>query len=77
MFAVEALISRGGEVYDYFFRPGYEKFTEFLNLVVSKYEEDNNNEPNASKYHLYFFIRMIFFRSRKNCGCFGTSSSTT
>uniref|UniRef100_A0AC35EW18 RNA-dependent RNA polymerase n=1 Tax=Panagrolaimus sp. PS1159 TaxID=55785 RepID=A0AC35EW18_9BILA len=49
VYAVQALISRGGELFDYFFRPEYLKFYEFLDTVVECYDEDFSTNPGATE----------------------------
>uniref|UniRef100_A0AC34F872 RNA-directed RNA polymerase n=1 Tax=Panagrolaimus sp. ES5 TaxID=591445 RepID=A0AC34F872_9BILA len=47
VYAVQALITRGGELYDYFFRPQYSKFYDFLNTVIQYYEADLRRDPGS------------------------------
>uniref|UniRef100_A0AC35FAE9 RNA-directed RNA polymerase n=1 Tax=Panagrolaimus sp. PS1159 TaxID=55785 RepID=A0AC35FAE9_9BILA len=47
VYAVQALITRGGEIYDYFFRPEYHKFYEFLDYVISQFKADLKANPGA------------------------------
>uniref|UniRef100_A0AC34G4H3 Uncharacterized protein n=1 Tax=Panagrolaimus sp. ES5 TaxID=591445 RepID=A0AC34G4H3_9BILA len=47
VYAVQALITRGGEIYDYFFRPEYGKFNEFLDTVIQHFDEDLCKDPEA------------------------------
>uniref|UniRef100_A0A914YGR3 Uncharacterized protein n=1 Tax=Panagrolaimus superbus TaxID=310955 RepID=A0A914YGR3_9BILA len=47
VYALQALISRNGAIYDYFFRPCFNKFDEFLNLVTDKYENNLVDDPDA------------------------------
>uniref|UniRef100_A0A914Z517 RNA-dependent RNA polymerase n=1 Tax=Panagrolaimus superbus TaxID=310955 RepID=A0A914Z517_9BILA len=46
VYAVEAIVSRGGSSYDYFFRKPYACFEPFLKLVSERYENDLEHEPN-------------------------------
>uniref|UniRef100_A0AC34GR65 RNA-directed RNA polymerase n=1 Tax=Panagrolaimus sp. ES5 TaxID=591445 RepID=A0AC34GR65_9BILA len=44
VYAVHALISRGGAIYDYFFRKPYACFESFLKLVVQKFDHNLEKE---------------------------------
>uniref|UniRef100_A0A914Z6M4 RNA-dependent RNA polymerase n=1 Tax=Panagrolaimus superbus TaxID=310955 RepID=A0A914Z6M4_9BILA len=45
--ARNALLTRGGELYDYFFRPEYYIFNDFLNVVIDYYDADLRRDPGA------------------------------
>uniref|UniRef100_A0AC34GWZ1 RNA-directed RNA polymerase n=1 Tax=Panagrolaimus sp. ES5 TaxID=591445 RepID=A0AC34GWZ1_9BILA len=47
VYAVQALITRGGELYDYFFRPEYFTFYNFLNTVIEHFDADLQRDPEA------------------------------
>uniref|UniRef100_A0AC34GWR3 RNA-dependent RNA polymerase n=1 Tax=Panagrolaimus sp. ES5 TaxID=591445 RepID=A0AC34GWR3_9BILA len=47
VFAVQALISRKGAIYDYFFRTCFNTFDEFLNLVTESFKNDLLNDPDT------------------------------
>uniref|UniRef100_A0AC35GXF1 RNA-directed RNA polymerase n=2 Tax=Panagrolaimus sp. PS1159 TaxID=55785 RepID=A0AC35GXF1_9BILA len=47
VYAVQAILSRKETMYDYLFRPTFNKFEEFLALVTERFENDLINEPDA------------------------------
>ena len=49
VYAVQAIVSRGGEVLDYFFRPEFNHFKTFLNLCIERFDRDLWDAPQASK----------------------------
>uniref|UniRef100_A0A914Y9C6 RNA-directed RNA polymerase n=1 Tax=Panagrolaimus superbus TaxID=310955 RepID=A0A914Y9C6_9BILA len=44
VYAIHALTSRGGEIYDHFFRRPYACFESFLKIVVQKYDQNLESE---------------------------------
>uniref|UniRef100_A0AC35GUX4 RNA-dependent RNA polymerase n=1 Tax=Panagrolaimus sp. PS1159 TaxID=55785 RepID=A0AC35GUX4_9BILA len=57
VYAVQALITRGGEIFDYFFRPEYHKFSEFFDYVIKQFTADLKANPGA-KIAKTFFIKL-------------------
>ena len=58
VYAIEGLLSVRGELFDYFFRPSptnerAQRFYEFLNEVIKNYEEDMEENPEASKFIIF------------------------
>ena len=49
VYAIQAIISRGGEVYAYLFRPDFDQFKAFLDLCITKFEQNLVKNPKASK----------------------------
>ena len=53
VYAIQALISYGGEIYDHFFRPKPGSsgcFIEFLKAVLNNFEKDCKANPDTSKF---------------------------
>ena len=53
VYAVQAIISRGGEVFEYFFRPEFNHFKTFLNLCIECFDRDLCDAPQASKCFIF------------------------
>ena len=54
VYAIQALISYGGEIYDHFFRPksnsNNDCFIQFLKVVKNNFEKDCKANPDTSKF---------------------------
>ena len=62
VYAIQAIISRGGEVFDYFFRPEFSQFKTFLDLCIEKFESDLNDTPQASRSLTFqVHVYLVFF----------------
>ena len=49
VYAIQAIISRGGEIFAYLFRPESNLFVTFLDLCIEKFERNLLDDPKASK----------------------------
>uniref|UniRef100_A0AC34FSQ4 RNA-directed RNA polymerase n=1 Tax=Panagrolaimus sp. ES5 TaxID=591445 RepID=A0AC34FSQ4_9BILA len=60
VYAIESIVCRGGEVYDYFFRKPNPCFETFLQLVSEKFESDLQREPNKKLTKTVRALELMF-----------------